>query len=145
MENWWSGNSTKRNKKRLTHYTIVGVPITYIVFLIVALILILMIFSISLRLPTGIIRARLLIEVPLGSSEDEVIQFVRRRENWILREGISYAEPGSDSRGGLLARTRRVNMGNYRALFFIRVAVIAHWRFDEDGKLFELIIKKELT
>lgn len=61
-------------------------------------------------------------------------------KSWRLDSHISYAQPSSDSTGGELARTRRVYMGEYRSFFYI--AVEAFWRFDEDGRLFELIVRK---
>ena len=41
-----------------------------------------------------------------------------------------------------LARTMRVRMGNYSGIFLQRVDVVAYWRFDEEGNLFELVIVK---
>ena len=93
-----------------------------------------------LRRSEDTIKESLLSEVPLGSTEDEVLRFIKQHENWRLDSNITYAHPVL-SRGGELARTRRVDMGEYRSFFYI--GVLAFWRFDEDGRLFDLIIRKQ--
>jgi hypothetical protein len=116
-----------------------------IVFLISILITAVIIVSISLndlRRPVEHIQNKLLAQMPIGSAEEEVVGFILQNENWKLDDWVSYAEPGSDSYGGHLARTRRVHMDTYRGIFFLRVDVIAYWRFDEDAKLFQLIVRK---
>ena len=113
-----------------------------LIIIITLLVVVMSMLSIPLRLPSSVIRAGLLLQMPLGSSEDEVVQFISRRNRWVLDDWITYAEPGSNSRGGLLARTRVVDMGHYWGIFLLRIDVVAFWRFDEDGKLFELIIRK---
>ena len=80
------------------------------------------------------------MQVPLGTNEYAVIDFINNHETWTLNRNITYAHP-IYSTGGKLARTRRVHMGTYHNIF--RVDVVAFWRFDDNGNLFELIINKQ--
>ena len=93
-----------------------------------------------LRRSEDTIRESLLSEVPLGSTGEEVLRFIEQHENWRLHDAVTYAHPFAGSTGGELARTRRVHMGRYRSFFYVDVS--AFWRFDEDGKLFYLIVIK---
>jgi hypothetical protein len=113
---------TKQTKRK----TIV-ISITSIVTIMAVIIV--PIFSNDLRRPPAIIRERLLLEVPLGSTEEVVVEFILRHEDWHLWRG-----------GYPFERARRVTMGTYMCI--LRVDVAAFWVFDEDGYLIELVIRK---
>ena len=112
-----------------------------VIILIIGVIIVSMLSN-DLRRPVEHIQDKLLSQMPLGSSEDEVIEFILQHEDWILDDRVSYAEPGANLDGGHIARTRKVNMGYYNIYLVFRVSVVAYWRFDEDGKLFQLMVRK---
>ena len=101
-------------------------------------------FANPLRRPEETIRDRLLLQMPLGSSEDEVVAFISRNEGWRLSEHVTNLVPGNDlfryPPEHPPGRTRRVHMGIYHTPF--RTYVTAFWRFSDDDELFELIIRK---
>jgi hypothetical protein len=102
-----------------------------------------MVFSNYLIWPTSCIEQRLLSRMPLGSTEDEVLEFIARHENWEVfsRPGVQLPRPGTIR---YHATTIRAYMGNYRGMLGLRTHVDAFWRFDEDGKLFEVVVTKDM-
>ena len=81
------------------------------------------------RLTTYEIREQILLLIPIGTYLGDVHYFIDTNENW------SIANKASPYRV-------RVNMGGYR-YFVFWTDVIAIWIFDENFKVYDIIVRKD--
>ena len=86
------------------------------------------------------IRINLLSNIPLGSHRDEVMEFLDGHDDWTIHserfgnvhvQGRTIGEP---------TYYIRVHMGSYRIIFWVDVT--AFWRFDEEGLLIDIVVRK---
>ena len=113
-----------------------------------------------LRQPVEQIRADILDITPLGTSiEDaiEILEMVRNDRNWgrlsiNAGRGVLYAELGLPGRPEDIAQNRLtiigehsliMNLGGYRNFF--GTGVVVWWAFDEDEKLIDVYVQKQMT
>jgi len=127
--NKWTMNKAK-NKK-----VVIGLAL-FLVLIIGTL----FIFSNPLYRPPETIRSNLLSEIPLGSYRDEAVEFINMHEEWVIH---------SERFGNVRVHGRtigdptyyiRVHMGYYRFIF--HTDVTAFWRFDEEGILIDIVVRK---
>jgi len=112
-----------------------------------------------LRRSNEAIREKLISEMPLGSSESEVLEHIAQHEKWILvprlyygesadprnpEEAVFYGSPPNNLDPNDIAKYYWVIVGNYRTPpFFFVTSVSTYWRFDDNGRLFDVVIRKD--
>ncbi len=105
------------------------------VFILIIAIYVLLDFN--LRLPSGMIRLRYLISTPIGTNISDVKKYLETNnyENvYVINFGYSIEDQGS--------YYIKLNIGDYRWIF-VR-SVVGIWIFDENKKLIEIIVRKEI-
>ena len=98
------------------------------------------------------VRDRLLVEVPLGSAMEEVLEFIWEQDEW-MGGGVG---PDVD-RDRLLSPwvapntedeprpTMRIRIASGRSAFIFQRNMWAYWQFSEDGYLLELTVIRTLN
>ncbi len=104
--------------------------------------------QINLRLPEEKIRAEILGYTPVGSSVDEVLIFVKKR-----LENKEKVEPFQEKKHGVYDRHTKKSVGKSEIQVWIgtygfnplkRTDVFVSWAFDENDKLIDIIVEKEI-
>ncbi len=109
------------------------------VFILIIAIYVLLDFN--LKLPTEMIKLKYLIVTPINTNMSDVEKYLQNN-NYKIRaiSNFRYTRtPSFESQGSYYIRA---NIGNYRWLF--ARSVIGIWIFDEDKKLIEIIVRKEI-
>ena len=118
-----------------------------------------------LRRSNEAIREKLISEMPLGSSEVDVLSYIAQHDEWYMmrrggydstdlyndakthgdfRDYVRYGEPGRFHDPDSTVRYYYVIVGNYRTPpFFFVTSVSTFWRFDDNGRLFDVVIRKD--
>ncbi len=107
----------------------------------ILLIAIYALIDLNLKLPSGIIRLRYLISTPIKTDMSDVKNYLQNN-NYKIRTTSNFGytrTPSFESQGFYHIRA---NIGEYRWLF--TRSVIGIWIFDEDKKLIEIIVEKEI-
>ena len=95
-----------------------------------------------------VVEARLLCQMPLGSSREEVMEFVQERwivqhENWIIEDATRrhMGITNENATNGI-----GVFMGTHRSItmFILRTDTGVFWFFDDDGYLVEIVARWSL-
>jgi len=125
---------------------------------IVALVILVPMFTTPMRRPHSVLRWQILRSTPIGTGMDDVIEFVEREYGWgspgvSFDYGFAQISPGSrrpppahlgfpdHPRVGVMSVSSY--MGSYRNWFmFFVTSVTVFWGFDEDGKLIDVYIWK---
>ncbi len=107
----------------------------------ILLIAIYALINLNLKLPSGIIRLRYLISTPIKTDMSDVKNYLEKNnhEIWYV-SNFGYRKTPFEKRQG--SYHIGVIIGEYRWLF--TRSVISIWIFDEDKKLIEIIVEKEI-
>lgn len=104
-------------------------------------------FSNPLFRSEEVIGERLLTQTPLGTSMDDVIQFLNLQKDWEIRN-INY-ESGYLDRGLLRnkiigTKSIRVSLGDYRAItsYYLETNVTVFYGFNDDKELIDIWVWK---
>ena len=131
------------NRIKIFHITIIVI--------VLLLSLLLVFYFNSLYAPAWAIRKRIINEIPIGTSMEQVLKFVEtnvEKKNWEF-DGIVYdrgilpsAHPNkTDSTIG--SKSMEVYLGT--SYFVLSTTVTAHFAFDEESKLIYVFIWKDLN
>ena len=105
--------------------------------------------------PLSSVRRYMLRQIPIGASMEDVIRIVDSNENWTTRHireqfgvvllyGTSLPSSFTPREGSVVIgdQSMRVHLGTYHII--IRIDVSAYFAFDNDGKLIDILIRREL-
>jgi hypothetical protein len=110
--------------------------------------------AISLSRPESAIRRDMLRTTPLGTSKEDVIKVIKERE-WTVRyirdtNGYFMSRrflgdgPQSSKCVEIGTQSIRIFLGKFNAIGIIGVPVDVYYAFDEDSKLIDVAIRREM-
>ena len=132
---------------RVNNYDTKKIKLFVLIVTFIMIVILLLVFTLQpIRLPEPIIRHTILQETPLGSNKEEVLYFISENEDWLLIQNrggpiIHRAHPITRED---FAMTIGVRKGFYTGFLFMRTDVSIYWRFDDDGYLYDVVVRKEL-
>ena len=100
----------------------------------------------------GSVRERILAQVPLGSTMEEVLEFIWEQDEW-MGAGVGpdvdrdrllrpWATPNTEDEP---RPTMRIRIASRRSVFIFQRNMWAYWQFSEDGYLLELVVIRTLN
>lgn len=109
----------------------------------IVLTIVLMVVSNPLRRSESHIRSQLLVSAPLGTSLENVEQYILEEEweiNWVSKESGFNHQRFSPSRV-IGSKSIRANLGDYQGIPF-KANVTVFWGFDDQSKLIDIWVWK---
>ena len=93
--------------------------------------------------PSKYIREYLLELTPIGTSIEDVLEVIYKNEEWRI-DRINYEQGYIEETRIIGEKSIRVMIGEYKKSFDFYTAVEVSWGFDENSKLIDIYVRKDV-